>query len=127
MSLFKKEAKKIEAERDKMAAKVGYKIIAEVANYCTKLYHGTSRDGYVEFYDKLLGNIIQMFVQENVKLADLNYIFGTVEGVFGHLRDYTSETLKKHDAAVMKKIYGKDRYEITMQDIDNKLRELYSE
>lgn len=118
----KKSSRKLSAERDKKTVIIVERILKELGKQ--KVYQYENRQGYVDCYNELVKKTLDIFVDEDLKLADINYVFGTLEGIIQHLTNYTKETLNKHDRVMNEFYYGKGYDEITVSDLDKKLKRL---
>jgi len=117
---IKKEADRLHEERLERCIPVAKEVINIIANSTLKMGDLHAHDN--DAYNAVSKDIIALFLKENVHFQDKDFIFQLAMQPFQVVRDISVNSLGRSLDMVINKVFGKEWQEVTMQELDSKLR-----
>jgi len=119
--LKKKKEDDITKKRDERCIPIVNEILKMIANYDGPLGHVTPEE-MQKGYDKLIIDIMGLYVEKEINIAEINYINSLIQQKMDHAKNWTTESINKNVNLVMDKIWGKPQPEITLKEVLDKLK-----
>lgn len=120
--ILKKQTENLTKQVEERSLPLSLEIIKMVGE------HGISIDPAADkrekFYRPLIEKVLQLYLDKGTKMSEIETIQALIGEPFLHIKEWTNATLRKHSEEIERKTFGKELSEITVSDLDKKLREL---
>lgn len=74
-------------------------------------------------YSPLVREIMDVFIKHEIKLGEINYVFRLAMMPMDILKEMTNQSIDKHLSTTEQMFWGKEGNEVTIGDLDKRLKE----
>ena len=117
------EAQQLSNVRNKTCVPVAKEILKMIADYkeVTQGMGDIVPHKLKQSYTELSTNILTLLLKENIKVAEVSYVFRLVLQPYNFVKEIVEESVNQHMSIAMEKIWGKPEMDVKMQELDDLL------
>lgn len=114
----KKEIEKdLTKERDERSSRIARVVLKKIGDYEGSVFGDISPEETAKAYDGLGRELLELYLKENVIVADVNYIHRLVLQAVQATQDKVTNSVNQNMRTAENKIWKKDPLEITFCDL----------
>lgn len=119
---MKKEEKDLTKERDDRCVPIAKEFLSLVGKYEKGIIGDGKNEEIAESYRPLAKQILEMYLEKNIRVHESGYIHRLVLQSFQTVQDIIINSLNESLKKAEKEMWGKEASEITIKEIDEKIK-----